>query len=145
MLPATARRVALNTDEAVNARIRRRTAANLAYFAENPDEISARLEELDREWDIERVLETQASSLSLLGLFLGATVDKRFMLLPAVVAGFFLQHALQGWCPPVPVLRRLGIRTQSEIEHERYALMALRGDFRNGSDKVLRFTRSRRR
>jgi len=144
VLPATSQRVALNTDETVNAAIRRKTAANLAYFAEHPDEIRERLEELDHEWDIERVLETQASSLSLLGLFLGTTVDRPFMVLPAVVMGFFLQHALQGWCPPVPVLRRLGVRTQSEIEHERYALMALRGDF-NDASKLLRFTRGRRR
>lgn len=52
--------------------------------------------------------------------------------MPAVVAGFLLQHALQGWCPPLPVFRRLGFRTQAEIERERYALKALRGDF----DKV---------
>jgi hypothetical protein len=40
-----------------------------------------------------------------------------------------MQHALQGWCPPLPLLRRLGVRTQQEIERERYALKALRGDF----------------
>ena len=62
---------------------------------------------------------------------LGATVSRKFFLFPAVVAGFLLQHAVQGWCPPVPVLRHLGFRTQSEIEEERYALKALRGDFRN--------------
>jgi hypothetical protein len=45
------------------------------------------------------------------------------------VQGFFMQHALSGWCPPLPVLRRLGFRTQYEIEQERYALKALRGDF----------------
>jgi hypothetical protein len=49
--------------------------------------------------------------------------------LPVVVAGFLLQHALQGWCPPLPVLRRLGVRTADEINQERYALKALRGDF----------------
>ena len=42
---------------------------------------------------------------------------------------FLLQHALQGWCPPLPLLRRLGVRTQAEIERERYALKAIRGDF----------------
>ncbi len=30
---------------------------------------------------------------------------------------------------PVPVLRRLGFRTTYEIDRERYALKALRGDF----------------
>jgi hypothetical protein len=46
-----------------------------------------------------------------------------------MVLAFLFQHALQGWCPPVPILRRLAFRTASEIEHERYALKALRGDF----------------
>src|SRR5207248_4852197 len=84
----------------------------------------------DREWDIERCVETLAPSLTLAGLFLGVTVSKKWFLLPALIQGFFLQHALQGWCPPIPVLRRLGVRTQAEIDQERYALKALRGDFR---------------
>jgi hypothetical protein len=58
-------------------------------------------------------------------------VDKKWFIFPAVVAGFLLQHAVQGWCPPMPVFRRLGFRTQSEIDSERYALKTLRGDFRN--------------
>jgi hypothetical protein len=60
---------------------------------------------------------------------LGYAVDRRFLLLPAVVLGFFAQHALQGWCPPIPVFRHLGVRTMREIERERYAIKALRGDF----------------
>jgi hypothetical protein len=40
-----------------------------------------------------------------------------------IVQGFFLQHAIQGWCPPLPVLRRLGFRTVQEIEEERAILM----------------------
>jgi hypothetical protein len=145
VLPATATRVPENTSDEANARIHRQTEANIAYFTAHPDEIPGRLDELDQEWDIERVLETQASSLSLAGLALAAQVDKRFLIVPAVVAGFLLQHALQGWCPPVPVLRRLGIRTAGEIEQERYALKAARGDFRNGVDKVVRLMRGRAR
>ena len=79
-------------------------------------------------WDIERTLEANASLVALIGLGLGAFVHRRFYLLPAVVAGFLLQHALQGWCPPLPVFRRLGVRTAREIE-ERTTLKALRGDF----------------
>jgi hypothetical protein len=33
----------------------------------------------------------------------------------------------------MPVFRRLGVRTATEIEEERYALKALRGDFRGVS------------
>jgi hypothetical protein len=94
-----------------------------------PAGIQKRLNELQREWDIERAIEANASSLALAGLALGFFVSSWFYLLPAAVAAFLLQHALQGWCPPVPVLRRLGYRTQTEIEQERYALKALRGDF----------------
>jgi hypothetical protein len=41
------------------------------------------------------------------------------------------EHAVQGWCPPIPMLRRLGFRTSFEIEEERQALKAIRGDYRN--------------
>jgi hypothetical protein len=51
-------------------------------------------------------------------------------MIPGVIAAFLLQHAVQGWCPPLPLLRRLGLRTETEINRERCALKALRGDFR---------------
>lgn len=130
MLPTTACRVPLNTCSWVNQQIREQTAANVArYKSASPSEIDRRLQELDAEWDIERTIEANASTLILTGLGLGTFADKRFFLLPAAVAAFLLQHALQGWCPPVSVLRGMGFRTQTEIEEERYALKALRGDF----------------
>jgi hypothetical protein len=45
--------------------------------------------------------------------------------LPGVVLSFLLQHALQGWCPPLPILRRMGVRTRGEIDQEKYELKAL--------------------
>ncbi|MDN3721858.1 hypothetical protein QW131_28495, partial [Roseibium salinum] len=104
----------------MNRRLRRETEDRVAYFARHPDEIDARLDELDGEWDIERTLEANASVLGFAGVALGAGVDRRWLALPALVTGFlFFQHAVQGWCPPVPVMRRLGIRTASEIGEER--------------------------
>lgn len=130
MIPSTVERVPQHTAEHVNQEIRRQTEENVArYAAAGPDAIDRRVAELDREWDIERTLEANAATAVLVGLTLGATVDRKFFLFPAVVAGFLLQHAVQGWCPPVPIFRRLGFRTQTEIEEERYALKALRGDF----------------
>jgi hypothetical protein len=78
------------------------------------------------------VLEANAASIALSGTALGLFLDRRFLVLPALVMAFLLQHALQGWCPPAPLLRRLGVRTSSEIEAERYALKAVRGDFSGG-------------
>jgi hypothetical protein len=130
MLPSTVDRVPEHTSEAINEQIRRQIEECVVrYQNASDDEIEERLEELDREWDIERLLEANAATACLVGLTLGATVDRKWFLFPAVVAGFLLQHALQGWCPPLPVFRRMGVRTASEIDYERYALKALRGDF----------------
>lgn len=129
-IPSTVERVPLNTDEAINQDIAAETEQNVAAAAAGgPAAIDRRLKELDHEWDIERTLEANAASLTVLSVLLGATVSRKFFFFPAVVGGFLLQHAIQGWCPPVPLFRRLGIRTQPEIERERYALKALRGDF----------------
>ena len=130
MIPSTTTRVQENTDEAINERISRQTEDNVLRFAgAGKEQINQRLRELDREWDVERTLEANAASLALLGLGLGAFVDRRLFVVPAIVAGFLLQHAVQGWCPPIPILRGLGIRTTSEIDSERYALKVIRGDF----------------
>ena len=94
-----------------------------------PEMITRHIDQLDREWDVERVLQTNASILALSGIMLGAAVNRKFLVLPGAVLSFFLQHAVQGWCPPVPVFRRMGIRTRQEINREKYALKALRGDF----------------
>lgn len=58
-----------------------------------------------------------------------ATKNKKWLILPTVVLSFFMQHAIQGWCPPLPILRKLNIRTSKEIEQEKYALKLIRGDF----------------
>jgi hypothetical protein len=131
-IPPTATRVEEHTDAQINEEIHNRTQNNvLLYASAGRPAIDRRLKELDEEWDIERVLEANAATFSLLGLTLGAFLNRCWFLLPAAVAGFLLQHAVQGWCPPVPVFRRLGIRTPHEIQQERHALKALRGDYRN--------------
>lgn len=129
-LPPTSLRVAFSTAPAVNEHIRAMADAEvLRLEAAAEPELSKRLGELDQEWDIERTLQVNASILVLTGTALGVMVDKRFLALPALVFTFLAQHALQGWCPPVPVFRRLGVRTQREIDRERFAVKALRGDF----------------
>ncbi len=130
-IASTTARVPLHTPADINEQIRRQTEENVArYAAAGPEAIDRRLAELDQEWDIERTLEANAATVSLIGSVLGFTVNRRFFLLPALVGGFLLQHAVQGWCPPVTFFRRRGFRTAAEIDEERYALKALRGDFR---------------
>ena len=131
MLAASTSRVERNTTEEINRARRAEIERSLRYHATRRQEIPARLAELDREWDIERAIEANAATIALAGIGLAAFVDRRFLLLPAAVAGFLLQHAIQGWCPPVPVLRRLGFRTPAEIHEERCGLKMLRGEYRD--------------
>ncbi|MDQ2080442.1 DUF2892 domain-containing protein [Xanthobacteraceae bacterium Astr-EGSB] len=128
-LPKTTERVRRNTDAEINARIERQIDRNLLYFADHLEEIPQRLSELDAEWDVERALEANAATATVIGVLLARSRGARFLLLPAAVGAFLLQHAIQGWCPPLPVLRRLGFRTAREIERERHGLKALRGDY----------------
>ena len=130
VLTASRERVAVNTDPEVNERIRDEMEARVTYLSrKGPEAMRRRLAELEEEWDVERCLETMAPSVTLAGLILGVTSSRKWFAIPLLVQSFFLQHALQGWCPPLPVMRRLGIRTLEEIDEERFALKALLGDF----------------
>lgn len=134
LMRATADRVWANTSYKANRHIAEETERSIRYYAAHPEQISARLEQLDREWDIERALQANAAAITILSMALGLFKRRGFFLVPGVVGGFLLQHAIKGWCPPLPVFRRLGFRTAAEIEAERYALKALRGDFNDLED-----------
>ena len=122
-------RVRASSAPAANSRVEADTRHCLQVLASADRwEIDRHLAGLDREWDVERYLQLNMSIVSLAGVALGA-LDRRFLVFPAAVFGFFLQHALQGWCPPLPLFRSAGARTRREINRERYALKALRGDF----------------
>jgi hypothetical protein len=130
VLPRTDERVPRHTRRSINERIHARTLHDVTrYVGTDPVFIDERLHELEREWDIERTLAANAATIALLGLGLALTVNRKFLALPAAMAVFLLQHALQGWCPPLPLMRRLGIRTSAEIHEEIIALRILRGDF----------------
>jgi hypothetical protein len=122
-VPSTKQRVR-NTDASINRRIDDQLENAIRYYSVHLEDIDSRLKELDEEWDVERMIEANASTLALAGTVLGITVDKRFLALPMITTAFLLQHAIQGWCPPIPILRRLGFRTADEINRERYALKA---------------------
>jgi hypothetical protein len=131
MIPDTALRVPQHTAPHVNLRIREELESRISAYraSDRTALINKRLEELDREWDVERVLQTNFAIFSMIGLGLATKVDKRWFSLATAVPAFMVQHALQGWCPPLAVLRRLGFRTAREINEERFALKSLRGDF----------------
>src|SRR3954465_4074668 len=123
-------RVRQHSPDKINERIDRATQRRiLRAGGESKAALSRRLEQLDHEWDMERVLETNASALALGGVLLGLLVNKKFFIIPCFVLPFLLQHAIQGWCPPVPMFRSRGVRTRKEIDTEKFAVKALRDDF----------------
>ena len=114
------------TSDAINQEIDNEIARNINYYSsQNTEKIKSRIKKLEEEWDVERTLELNASLIALGGVILAATVNKKWLILPALVTTFLAQHSIQGWCPPIPLFRRLGVRTQKEIETERHALLEL--------------------
>lgn len=119
-----------HSGEKATRRLDRERLERIRRFATAPvHESSAHLYELDKTWYIERKLEANAATIMLLSTALAAMHSKRWLLLSAVVPGFLLQHAIQGWCPPIEAFRRFGARSRNEIDAERTAIKALRGDF----------------
>lgn len=123
-------KVRANTPPEINQAIDTEIASTVRFYASKTGyEIGKRIEELNKEWDIERYIEADAAVFSIIGAVLGIKWNRNWFILPIIVAIFLLQYAVQGWCPPVYILRRIGIRTRQEIDVEKYALKNLRGDF----------------
>lgn len=127
----TTDRVRANTWVTVNDRLDMQAQLRMheASASASIDELTRRITQVDYEWDFDRTVETEASLMGLLGLGLGIVVDKRFLMIPAFVSTMLVLHATHGWYPLLPLFRRMGVRTQDEIDRERYGLKAIRGDF----------------
>lgn len=114
-----------------STRVEKSIQEKVNHYYKDHQEIEQRLMELDNEWEIERVLQLVAASISFTGVLLGIKQNKRWLALPLTVTGFLMNHAIFGWSPPLPILKALGFRERAEIDKEKYALKALRGDFSN--------------
>lgn len=93
--------------------------------------IGERITEIDSEWDAERTLLLNAAALTLAGAVLGAFVNKKWFLLSVGASLIMAEQAITGWSPALGALKILGKRTTNEINREKYALKALKGDFKN--------------
>ena len=117
-----------STAPEVNRAIRERTDEAIHSVRRDPDRIRERILAIDAEWNVERALEIATGAASVIGLGLGLRGRRGGLAIALAAQGFLLEHATLGWCPAVPLLRRLGFRTQQEIERERYTLRALLRD-----------------
>lgn len=104
----------------------------LACLADaGPTAIDARLAELDREWSAGRLTKAALGVMIVVGSVLTAALGPWWLILPAVAAVFLLQYlfARSSWL--TAVFTEGGYRTGAEIEQEKFALKALRGDFKH--------------
>ncbi|WP_394848452.1 DUF2892 domain-containing protein [Pendulispora brunnea] len=117
-------RVRAHTAPMVNVRIDRQTDGALRQARSSREHATARLAELDREWDIDRALMAFAGTVGGAAFLAGLFRNRKWFLLVGPQLAFLIAHAAIGWCPPVALFRRLGFRTRQEIDSERQALHA---------------------
>lgn len=111
----------------IDRRVEAAIGAQLRHCAGNRRRIERRLRELDEEWDLESVLEAQASLVASLGMVVGAVVNRRLPSVPMSWSAALVRLAANR-LPLATALRGMGLRTSREIEIERLALRLLRGD-----------------
>lgn len=129
MFAKTTTSVHSKTTPAMREVFRTRLVANVRrYIAADRAAIDQRMEELDKEWSIERALEVEAPSAIGLGAALGLLHNKKWFLLSGVAASMVVLHNMRGFYPLLPLFQRLGLRPQKDIEDERKALRVLRKD-----------------
>jgi hypothetical protein len=125
----TTDRVRAHTAPLVNARIDDVTEEAVTdATAGGVMAIGRRLGHLDKEWDVDRALMATFSVLGGTSFLLSERFAHRkpgrfFRWLLRAQFAFLMVHAVVGWCPPASALRRLGFRTQREIERERRELL----------------------
>lgn len=96
-------RIRENTAPDINQRLDHAAKTRIERYVNlSAQELTHRIEELELEWDIERVLELNAAVLAFSGLCLSVTRNRKWLLLPGLVLPFLFQHAVQGWCRPIP-------------------------------------------
>lgn len=124
--------VRTHASDSVNRRIDAQVEACVRHMAEDPEgpAISHYLGQLELEWDVNRVLMVAGAAVSLFGLAAAGRRGLGWRLLAGVAAGLLLQQGLMGFGPVAELARRLGVRTRREIDLEKFALKALRGDFK---------------
>lgn len=111
------------TFRSVNKKIDEKAERSIAEVtARGHDAILVRLDELDKEWDINRVLMVNFGALVLPQLIL-ARKNSKWLIGPLIQTPIMLFHAFKGWCPPLLWWRPMGFRTRHEIQAEREELI----------------------
>lgn len=128
-------RVRSLTGSRFNAKIDQKTERILrGVEVMGPAEIRQRLKEVDKEWDIDRVLMVNFS-IFVFAQLLAARKNKKWLWGPLIQTPFMFMHATLGWCPPSLWFRPMGIRTKKEIQAERGILIKLLDEYESSIEE----------
>jgi len=104
----------------------------LACLADaGPAAIDERLNAIESEWSAGRVTKAVIGVTMVVGLGLTALLNPWWLLLPAAGSVFLLQYLFGRTSWLGKTFQEMGFRSGAEIEQEKLALRALRGDFRH--------------
>lgn len=106
-----------------------RAGTQIASVPEAGEELDRRIQALEREWTVERMLECAVALLALGGVVLAVTANRQWLWFSAGVLALLLLAGASTWTLCARLLRHWGVRTQAEIAKEKYALKTLRGDY----------------
>ncbi len=107
----------------VNELIDARIEENISTYRQaSPWDVNDRLNQLEHEWDVERLTMANLGGLAAVGGLLGLLWGRRWFWLSALAGGFIVQQTLRGWSPPASFARRFRVRTREEIDREYDAL-----------------------
>ena len=127
-IPEQYDRIRHMSPESANRKIDERMRESVARVtAEGRSAIEARLIELQREWDIDRVLMANFAAIVFAQL-VAARRDQRWLWGPLLQTPLLMMHATIGWCPPTLWFRPMGFRTRFEIQAERELLLQRLGE-----------------
>jgi hypothetical protein len=109
-----------------------RTLDNIRFYGSLGREgIDERIRALEDEWDVERAVTVALSGAGVAGLVVGLLGSRVWRLLAWIALPLLFLFGQDKWKPSEGILKSLGLRSRREIQDEKYALKALRGDFRD--------------
>ncbi len=106
------------------------TQENINHYYKNKTHIDDRLRQLEKETSVEQIFELHDAANVTAGVLLSLiTGNKKWLILPILIAAVQSVQALKKVRLGTVLLRNYGFRSKDEIDKEKYALKALRGDF----------------
>ncbi|MDQ2751550.1 MAG: hypothetical protein M3R72_00840 [Bacteroidota bacterium] len=106
------------------------TQENINHYYRNKNHIENRLRQLEKETSIEQIFQLHDAANVIAGVLLSvATRKQKWLILPILIAIVQSVQTATGQRLGTSLLRKYGFRTKDDIDKEKYALKALRGDF----------------